>query len=155
MAEKGRNSVVIRNRKASHEFELLEKFQAGLQLLGTEVKSLRGGKASLQEAYCYLRGDEVFVKGMNIAEYDKGGYANHEPTRERKLLLHRKEIAKLKKGLEQKGYTLVPLRIYFTERNLAKMDIALGRGKKVHDKRESKKEADSKREIARQMRQYS
>ncbi len=154
MGEKGRNEVVVSNRKARFEYELLETFQAGIMLTGTEVKSLRNGKASLQEAYCYIHNGEAFVKGMNIAEYDKGGYANHDPVRERKLLLKKKEIGRLKKGLEQKGYTIVPLKLYFGDRNLAKLDIALGKGKKIHDKRDAIKERDSKREAQRQMDRY-
>ncbi|MEL6675756.1 MAG: SsrA-binding protein SmpB [Bacteroidota bacterium] len=153
--EKGRNNVVIRNRKARHEFQIEEEFLAGMVLTGTEVKSLRQGKASLQEAYCLVNeDDEVMITNMNIAEYDKGSYNNHEPTRPRKLLLKKKEILKLRKGLEQKGYTLVPLKVFFNERNLAKISIALARGKKLHDKRDSIKERDTKREIDRQMKDY-
>ncbi len=151
MAEKGRNEVVVTNRRAKFEYELLEIFQAGIMLTGTEVKSLRSGKANLQEAYCYVEGNEAFIKGMNIPVYDKGGYTNHDPNRTRKLLLRKKEIAKLRKGLEQKGYTIVPLKVYFGDRNLVKMDIALGRGKKTFDKRDSIKDRDTKREVDRQI----
>ncbi|MEM6803332.1 MAG: SsrA-binding protein SmpB [Bacteroidota bacterium] len=154
MAEKGRNETVIRNKKAKFEYSLEEIFTAGMVLKGTEVKSLRAGKASLQEAYCYLEKDEIFIRNMNITEYDKGSYNNHEPTRIRKLLLNKKEIRKIRKGLDQKGYTLVPLKVYFNDRNFAKMDIALGKGKKVADKRESMKERDTKREMDRQMKDY-
>ncbi|MDP5169324.1 MAG: SsrA-binding protein SmpB [Bacteroidia bacterium] len=154
MAEKGRNDMVVSNRRAKFEYELMETFQAGMMLTGTEVKSLRGGKANLQEAFIYVNEDGAFIKGMNIAEYEKGGYTNHDPLRERKLLLRKKELAKLKKGIEQKGYTIVPLKVYFGERNLAKMDIALGRGKKIHDKRDSIKDRDVQRETARQIDNY-
>lgn len=154
MAEKGRNQTVISNRKASFEYHLQEKFEAGIILTGTEVKSLRGGKASLQESYCTIEGDEVFILNMNIAQYEKGGYANHNPTRSRKLLLKRKEINKLKKGLDQEGATIVPLKIFFNDRNLAKMEIALAKGKKIHDKRETLKEKETKREMDRQMQKY-
>ena len=154
MAEKGRNETVIRNKKAKFEYSLEEIFTAGMVLKGTEVKSLRAGKASLQEAYCYLEKDEVFIRNMNISEYDKGSYNNHEPVRIRKLLLNKKEIRKIRKGLDQKGYTLIPLKVYFNDRNYAKMDIALGKGKKVADKRETMKERDTKREMDRQMKGY-
>lgn len=154
MADKGRNEVVVSNRKARYEFELLETLQAGIMLTGTEVKSLRQGKANLQEAYCYIEKGELFIRGLNIAIYDKGGYSNHDPVRVRKLLLKKREILKLKKGLDQKGYTLVPLKLYFGNRNLVKLDIALGRGKKIHDKRDSIKDRDTKREADRAMSQY-
>lgn len=154
MAEKGRNDVVVSNRKARFEYEIIETFQAGIMLTGTEVKSLRGGFANLQEAYCYIEENAVYVRGLNIAKYEKGGYANHDPVRVRKLLLHKKEIKVLRKGLDLKGYTIIPLKLYFGDRNLAKMDIALGRGKKIHDKRDSIKERDNKRESDRQMSKY-
>lgn len=152
--EKGRNQTVIQNRKARHEYIFEETFTAGIVLTGTEVKSLRSGKANLQEAYCTVRGGECFISGMNIAEYDKGSYNNHAPLRERKLLLTKREIGKLQKGLEQKGFTIVPVKLYFNERNLAKLDIALARGKKLHDKRETLKEKDTQREMDRQMRRF-
>lgn len=154
MADKGRNELVVSNRKARFEYELLDTLQAGIMLTGTEVKSLRQGKANLQEAFCYIDKDEAFIRGLNIAIYDKGGYSNHDPVRVRKLLLRKKEIQKLKKGLDQKGYTIVPLKLYFGKRNLAKLDIALGRGKKIHDKRDSIKERDTKREADRAMSRY-
>ena len=146
---KGRNTTIITNRKARFEYQIEEKFEAGLVLTGTEVKSLRHGKASLQEAYCTVRSGEVFVINMNIAEYEMGTYNNHIPTRERKLLLSKKEIAKLQKGLEQKGQTIVPLKMFFNDRNLVKLEIALAKGKKVADKRDSIKDRDTKREMDR------
>ncbi|MCI4670178.1 MAG: SsrA-binding protein SmpB [Bacteroidia bacterium] len=154
MAEKKKKLPVIQNKKAKFEYTFLETFQAGIALTGTEVKSLREGKANLQEAYCYINRGELFIKGMNISEYDKGSYNNHEPTRERKLLLKKREIEKLRKGLEQEGATIVPYRVFFNERNLVKVDLALGKGKKIHDKRESLKEKDSKKEMDRQMKKY-
>jgi len=154
MAEKGRNNTVITNRKAKFEYHLIETFAAGIVLTGTEVKSLRGGKASLQEAYCYTDNEEVFVKNMNISEYEKGGYNNHDPKRERKLLLKKKEIRRIKKKLEEKGLTLVPLKIYFNDRNFAKMDIALAKGKKLYDKREDIKQKDTNRELSRALKDY-
>ncbi|MEO1416397.1 MAG: SsrA-binding protein SmpB [Bacteroidota bacterium] len=154
MADKGKikKPSAIVNRKARYEYEFIETFSAGIVLRGTEVKSLRQGKANLQEAYAYVDNDEVFIKGMNIAEYDKGNIHNHDPVRIRKLLLKKKEIAKLRKGLEQQGNTIVPFKIYFNDRNFIKMEIALAKGKKLFDKRDSLKEKDTKREINRQMR---
>jgi SsrA-binding protein len=154
MAEKGRNSTVIRNRKARHEYQIETVYTAGMVLTGTEVKSLRGGKASLQEAYCYVNKGELFIKNMNIKEYENGSYNNHDPKRERKLLLKKKEIAKIQRALEAKGYTLVPLSVYFNERNLAKIDIGLGKGKKFYDKRHDIKDKDTKRELDRVMKRY-
>lgn len=152
--EKGRNSTVIQNRKAKFSYQFEEVFTAGIELRGTEVKSLRGGKASLQEAYCLVEKGEIFIKGMNIAEYEQGGYANHEPTRLRKLLLKKREIQKIIKGLDTKGFTLIPTKLFFNDRNLAKLNIALARGKKVVDKRESIKERETKREMDRQLKSY-
>ena len=154
MSDKGRNSTVIKNRKARFEYHIDVVFTAGMVLTGTEVKSLRQGKASLQEAYCYVQAGEVFVKNMNIVEYDKGSYNNHDPKRIRKLLLKKKEIKKIQRGLDEKGYTLVPLKVFFSERNLAKMEIGLAKGKQSHDKRQSIKERDTKREVQRAMKHY-
>ena len=136
----------ILNRKARHEYQFIETFTAGISLTGTEVKSLRDGKANLQEAYCYVHKGEAFIKGMNIAEYAQGSYNNHDPVRERKLLLKKREINKLQKGLDQEGATIVPVKLFFNERNLVKLELALGKGKKIHDKRHSLKEKDMKRE---------
>ncbi|MEM6765842.1 MAG: SsrA-binding protein SmpB [Bacteroidota bacterium] len=154
MAEKGRNQTVISNRKASYEYHIEDRFEAGISLRGTEVKSLRAGKASLQEAFCYIKKEEVFVKNMNIAEYDKGSYNNHEPMRERKLLLRKKELKKIKKQLNEKGYTLIPLKVYFNKRNFAKMEIGLAKGKKIHDKRSDIKKKDTQRDLDRAMKNY-
>lgn len=154
MAEKGRNTTVIRNRKAKFEYQIDTVYTAGIVLTGTEVKSLRGGKASLQEAYCYITNGEVFIKGMNIAEYENGNIYNHEPLRERKLLLKKKEIVRIKRGLETKGYTLVPLSVYFSDRNFVKIDIGLGKGKKSFDKRDAIKSRDTQRETDREMKKY-
>ncbi|MEM7656107.1 MAG: SsrA-binding protein SmpB [Bacteroidota bacterium] len=146
---KGRNTTIVQNRKARHEFYLEATFTAGLLLTGTEVKSLRTGKASLQEAYCVIEKNEAFIVGMNIAEYENGSYNNHEPTRKRKLLLNKREIAKLRKGLEQQGFTIVPVKLFFNERNLVKLSLALGKGKKLFDKRDTVKKRDVQREIDR------
>lgn len=148
---RGRNTTVIQNRKARFEYFLEDTFTAGLVLTGTEVKSLRLGKANLQEAYCIIEDEEVFIRGMNIAEYDKGNLFNHEPTRKRKLLLTKREIKKLKKGIDQKGFTIVPVKVFFNERNIAKVNIALGKGKKIHDKRDTVKKRDTQREIDRNL----
>lgn len=154
MSEKKKKPPVIQNKKARYEYEFIDKFQAGIVLTGTEVKSLRDGKANLQEAYCYVNNGELFIKGMNISEYAQGSYNNHEPQRVRKLLLKKREIEKLRKGLEQDGATIVAYRLFFNERNLVKVDLALAKGKKLHDKRESLKEKDSKKEMARQIKKY-
>ena len=151
MAEKGRFQTVISNRKARHEYHIMEVFEAGIVLTGTEVKSLRGGKASLQEAYCIIEKNEAYIKGMTISEYTDGSYNNHDPKRLRKLLLKKREIRKLRKALEEKGLTIVPLKIFFNSRNLAKINIGLAKGKKLHDKRHDIKEKDIKREMDRQM----
>ncbi|MEZ4774842.1 MAG: SsrA-binding protein SmpB [Bacteroidia bacterium] len=149
MTIKGRNTTIVSNRKAGFEYQLEERFDAGVLLTGTEVKSLRNGKVNLQEAYCAFQGEELYIWGMNIAEYTEGSYNNHVPTRERKLLLKKRELQKLKKAIEQKGYTIVPIKVFFNDRNLAKIEVALAKGKKIHDKRDSIKDRDSKRELDR------
>ena len=143
------NDIQIRNRKAGYEFEFIEKFEAGLILKGTEIKSIREGNASIQEAYCFLRDDEAFIKGMNISPYTQASFQTHERARERKLLLKKKEISKLKSKTEEKGLTIVPLRIFINTRGFAKLEIALAKGKKIYDKRESIKQKDQKRELQR------
>ncbi len=144
--------INIKNRKAKFEYHILDKFEAGIQLLGTEIKSIREGKASLVESYCYFKGQELFIKNMNIAEYSHGNINNHEPLRERKLLLHKRELSKLKDNLEKGGNnTIIPLRLYINDKGIAKMEIALATGKKLYDKRESIKEKDIKREMDRRM----
>jgi SsrA-binding protein len=143
------NAINIRNRQAGFEYELLDKYTAGLVLTGTEIKSIREGKVNLQDGYCYINNGEFFVKGINITPYAEGTHYNHDATRERKLLLKRSEIRKLGSKAEEKGYTLVPTRLFINERGLAKLEIALARGKKLHDKRDSIKERDAKRELDR------
>lgn len=139
----------IRNRRVEFEFKLLNTFEAGLILTGTEVKSLREGHANLNDAYCYIRQGELFVRNMFISEYDLGTYNNHDPRRPRKLLLTRNELNKLEKKVKEKGFTIVPVRLYFSERGLAKLEIALAQGKKSFDKRHSIKEKDTKRDLDR------
>ena len=146
-------SPTIRNKKARFQFQLLEKLEAGLALTGTEVKSLRQGKASLEEAYARIINGELFLVGCTISEYDHGNMQNHVPNRTRKLLVHRREIAKLEGKLVQKGLTLVPVRIYFT-RGLAKIEIALARGQTHADKRQTLKRRQMDRDVERAVRRY-
>jgi SsrA-binding protein len=142
----------IRNKKARFNFEILEQTEAGIALTGSEVKSLRSGKASLEEAYAVIRDGEAFLRDCNISPYPQAGYAQHKPTRERKLLLHRREIRKLLNKVTQKGLTLVPLKMYFNERGLVKVLIGLARGKKFHDKRQDLKKRDDRRAMERALR---
>lgn len=147
--ERFAKDINVRNRQASYEYELLDKYVAGIVLRGTEIKSIREGKVNLQDGYGYFNNGELFVKGVNISPYAQGTHYNHEATRERKLLLKRSELKKLQARSEEKGLTLVPTRLFINDRGLAKMEIALGRGKKVHDKRDSIKERDARRELDR------
>ena len=146
------DNSVCRNRKASFRFELLEKLECGIELRGTEVKSLRDHKASLEESYARLEDGELFLVGCHISPYTHGNVFNHDPLRRRRLLVHRQELRKLKPKVEQKGLTLVPIRIYFNERGIAKLTIALARGKNVSDKRQDMKARDDKRDMDRAMR---
>ncbi len=139
----------IKNKRAFFDFEILEKFVAGIQLSGTEIKSLRLGKASLVDAYCYFVRNELWIKGFNIAEYFFGTYNNHMPLRERKLLLQKKELQKLDRKTKESGLTIVPVRVFLNDRGWAKVEIALAKGKKSHDKRETLKLKDAKREMDR------
>ncbi len=144
--------INIKNRKARFQYEIQDTFVAGIMLLGTEIKSIRESKVSLGESYCYFKGDELFIKNMHIGEYSHGNINNHEPLRERKLLLQRRELSKLKEKIEQGGnLTIVPLRLFVNDRGLAKLEIALGAGKKLHDKRNTLKEKAVKREMDRRM----
>ena len=139
----------ISNRSAYHEYFIEDKYIAGLVLAGTEVKSLRAGKASFNDAYCFFHKGELWIKSLHISEYSHGTSNNHIPTQERKLLLQKRELRKLENKIKEKGHTIVPLRIFFTEKGLAKLEIGLGKGKKLHDKRESIKERDVQREMKR------
>ena len=139
---------IARNPRATHDYHILDTWEAGLVLTGTEVKALRSGKASIREAFARVGRGEVWLEGMNITPYEQGNRWNHDPVRSRKLLLHRKEIERLIGAVEQKGLTLVPLELYFS-RGKAKVKLALGRGKKVHDRREDVKRRDAEREMAR------
>jgi SsrA-binding protein len=143
-----RKQSVARNPKATHDYHVLETWETGIVLTGTEVKSLRNGKASIREAYARVKNGEVFLEGMNITPYEQGNRYNHDPVRSRKLLLHRREIEKLIGAVEQRGLTLVPLELYF-KNGRAKVALALGKGKKQHDKRETIKRKIQEREVAR------
>jgi SsrA-binding protein len=149
MKQRFSDTINIKNRQASFEYELLDKYVAGMVLMGTEIKSIREGKVNLQDGYCYLNNGELFVKGINITPYAQGTHYNHDATRERKLLLKRSEIKKLEGKIEEKGLTLIPTRLFINDRGLAKLEIAIGRGKKLHDKRDSIRERDAKRELNR------
>ncbi|HVC99725.1 MAG TPA: SsrA-binding protein SmpB [Candidatus Dormibacteraeota bacterium] len=142
---------VATNRRAYHDYFVDEKYEAGMELLGTEVKSLRGGRCNLRDGYVRISGNEAWLENVHISPYPQGNLQNHEPMRQRKLLLHRQEIASLIGKVRQKGYTLIPLKVYFL-RNRAKIEIGLCRGKRQFDKREALAEADAKREMARALR---
>lgn len=139
----------IKNRSAYFEYFIDDKFTAGIVLLGTEVKSLRAGKASFNDSYCIFHNGELWIRSLHIAEYSHGTINNHDPIRERKLLLNRRELKKLEAKIKEKGYTIVPLRMFMNEKSLVKLEIGLGKGKKMHDKRETIKQRDTEREIKR------
>ena len=149
MANKVKANINIKNRKASFEYEFLEKYFAGIQLLGTEIKSIRDGKVNIADAHCLFRNSELWVQNMHIAEYGLGTCNNHIPKRERKLLLTRKELKKLERKVQDKGLTIIAIRMFLNERGFVKLEIALARGKKRYDKREDIKQRDSKRELDR------
>ena len=142
-------SIQIKNRRASFEYHFLETFIAGIVLKGTEIKSLREGKANLQDAFGVFFKEELWVKQMHISPYTQAAHFNHDLTRERKLLLSKKELKKLEKGMQEKGVTIVPTRLFINDRGFAKLEIAMAKGKKLHDKREGIKEKDVKRELER------
>lgn len=139
----------IRNRSAYHEYFIETKYEAGIVLAGTEVKSIRNGKVSFNDSFCIVHKGEVWIKSLHIAEYSHGNINNHEPLRDRKLLLQKREIRKIESGLKEKGFTLIPLRMYFNEKGMVKVEIGLAKGKKLHDKRESIKRKDVEREMKR------
>ncbi len=142
-------TVNIKNRKASYEFEFLDKYVAGMQLMGTEIKSIRESLVNMQDAFCYFQGNQLFVKQLHIAPYAQGTHYNHESDRERKLLLNKRELSKLAEKSKEKGLSIIPTRLFITDRGFAKLEIVLGRGKKLHDKRDSIKEKDIKRDLER------
>ena len=141
--------VSIKNKKAKFEYHLLDTFTAGIQLVGTEIKSIRNSKASILEAFCVFERGEVWIRNMTITEYENGSFYNHKPKSDRKLLLNRKEIDKIEKFLKVKGNTIIPLKLFLSEKGWAKINIALAQGKKLHDKRNDLKEKDDKREMER------
>jgi SsrA-binding protein len=153
-SKKSDDRPVAVNKKAFRDFILVERFEAGLSLLGSEVKSLRNGSADLAGSYAKIEDGQCWLVGTTIAQYEQAGIRNHEPTRKRKLLLHKSEIRKLWTKLEQRGFTLVPLRIYFSKRSLAKVELALAHGKRKYDKRRSITERDQRRDIDRDLRKY-
>jgi len=142
--------VNIKNKRATFEFEILDKYVAGIQITGTEIKSIRESKASVTESYCTFIQDELFVRNMHIAHYKNGGIYNHEEKRDRKLLLQRRELDKLLKKVKEKGLAIIVLRLFLNDKGLAKLEIALAQGKKIYDKREDLKKKDAAREIDRQ-----
>ena len=146
---KAKSSIQIRNKRASFDYEFIETYDAGIVLVGTEIKSLRAGKASLQDAFCYFVNGELYVKGMNIATYFWGSLNGHEPMRDRKLLLTKRELRHLAQAVKTKGLTIVAVRLYIADNGYAKLHIALARGKKEYDKRQSIKEKDARREMER------
>ena len=143
------SNIRIKNRRASFEYFLLDKLVAGIALTGTEIKSIRAGKANLSDSYCVFKGNEMFVVGMHISEYENGTYNNHDPKRDRKLLLTKRELRKMKTKVNEKGLTIVPVVMFINENGLAKVEIALAKGKHYFDKRESLKEKQTKREMER------
>lgn len=151
MAQKPQQNISVKNRKASFEYELIERFVAGMKLVGTEIKSIRGGKVNLSDSYCQFINNELYVKNLHISEYEMGTCNNHIAKRDRKLLLNRKELQKLDKKVRESGLTIVPTKLFVNAKGLAKLEIALARGKKNYDKRESLKSKDAKRDIDRMM----
>ena len=145
----GTGNIVIKNKKASHDYEFIEKFIAGIILRGTEIKSVREGKVTLSDAYCFFSNGELFIRGMHISEYWWGNLNNHDPLRERKLLLKTRELRKLERKVKETGLTIVVIKVFINERGLAKAEIALSRGKKEYDKRETLKRKDAALEMDR------
>ncbi len=143
------SNIVIKNKKASHDYVFLEKFIAGIKLTGTEIKSIRAGKAALTDAFCQFTNGELYLKGMHISEYWWGNLNNHDPLRERKLLLTRRELRKLERKVKETGLTIIAIKVFINDRGLAKAEIALARGKKEYDKRETLKRRDADRELDR------
>ena len=144
-----KGNITIKNKKASHDYEFLEQFVAGIILSGTEIKSLRLGKATLSDSYCFFNNGELFIKGMHIAEYWWGNLNNHDPLRERKLLLTSRELRKIERKIKESGLTIIVIKVFINDRGLAKAEIAISKGKKEYDKRETLKRKDASREMDR------
>ena len=143
------NTVNIENRRAKFDYQFLDVLVAGMVLKGTEIKSIREGKAALSDSYCYFRNDELYVKNLHITEYSEASFSQHDPTRERKLLLNKNEINKLIKKIKDQGLTIIPVRLFLTDKGFAKLEIALAKGKKLYDKRDDIKKKDIEREMSR------
>lgn len=152
LAEKSGIKIVSKNPKAFHEYFIVEKYEAGIELFGTEVKSVRAGKVSLKEAWCSVQNGEIYLKQMHISPYEMGSFSNKDPLRPKRLLMHKKEILYLQGKIQQAGYAVVPLSVYF-KNSRAKVEIALAKGKKLHDKRDAAAEKDAKRQIERAMKE--
>ncbi len=146
--------INISNKRATFNYFIDSTWEAGIILTGTEIKAIREGKANLTDAYCFFKDDELWIKNMHISPYDKGSYANHPPRRDRKLLLNKKELLKIRSKTKEKGTTVIPTRLYIGDRNYAKVEIGIARGKKLYDKRESMKENEAKREVGRIMKRF-
>jgi SsrA-binding protein len=153
--KKTSNTINIKNRKARFEYEILDKYIAGIKLAGTEIKAIRQGKASIAESFCEFQNHELFVINMHVEEYSHATHFNHNPKSERKLLLQRRELRKLEKQVKNSGLTIIPLRVFINDRGLAKMQIALAKGKKLYDKRETIKDRESKRKLDRIKKEYN
>ncbi len=143
-------NILIHNRRASFEYQFVDKYEAGIVLTGSEIKSIRSGKANINDAYCHFKDGELLIKNMHISPYENGGFTNHEPLRERKLLLHKHQLRKLHRAVKEDGYTIIPTKLYINAKGLAKLEIALAKGKKIYDKRESIKKRDIERKIRRE-----
>ncbi len=144
-----KSNIIIKNKRATFDYEILDRYVAGIQLFGTEIKSIRDGKASLTETYCTFINNELWVKNMNISTYFFGTYNNHEPRRDRKLLLNKKELTKLQRATRETGNTIVPIKMFVNDKGFAKLEIGLAKGKKTYDKRQTLKEKDDRREMDR------
>lgn len=153
--KKTSNTINIKNRKARFEYEILDKYIAGIKLAGTEIKAIRQGKASIAESFCEFQNHELFVINMHVEEYSHATHFNHNPKSERKLLLQRRELRKLEKQVKNSGLTIVPLRVFINDRGLAKMQIALAKGKKLYDKRDTIKDRENKRKLDRIKKEYN
>lgn len=147
--KRGSSDIVIKNKKASHDYEFLEKFVAGIKLTGTEIKSIRMGKAALADSYCFFSDGELFLRGMHIAEYWWGNLNNHDPLRERKLLLTKRELKRIERKVKETGLTIIVTKVFINDRGLAKAEIAISKGKREFDKRQSIKRKDTERELDR------
>jgi SsrA-binding protein len=143
------NHIVSKNKKAQFQYEIIETFEVGIILTGSEIKSIRQGKINFVDSYCVFIGNELHIRGLHIAEYTHGGYANHEPVHDRKLLLNRTELNRIQKKVKEKGFTIIPIICFLTEKGWAKLEIGIARGKKLYDKRESIKSKDNKRDLDR------